>query len=92
MKNLKSDYARTDTAREAARRRRTFNMRDVLGMRRVAVVHDMPDPKPNGAPSDERSELFKRQEAEMRKVFGLSAEWSMDDLQPEKPKPAPSQS
>lgn len=89
MKNLKPDKDRPDTARETATKRRTFDMGDVLGMRHlrmVTVEHDMPEPKPSDARSDERSELFRRQEAEMRKVFGLPPEWRMDDLEPKKPK------
>ncbi len=39
-----------------------------------------------GAARDERSELFERQEAEMRKTFDLPPEWRMDDLVPKKPK------
>ena len=89
MEKPKAKDERPESAREAAIKRRTFDMGEVLGMRHlrtVTVAPDMSEPEPGSTASDGRGELFERQEAEMRRVFGLPRDWRMDDLQPEKPK------
>jgi hypothetical protein len=88
MNNPNAKSERPTPARDAAKKRRTFEIGEILGtrpLRRVTAEQNAPEPKPSDADSDESSDLFNRQEEEMRKVFDLPPEWRMEDLAPRKP-------
>jgi hypothetical protein len=50
MQTPKPDQERPETAREAAKKRRTFDMGEVLGMRHLRVAIIDIDPKPEEPP------------------------------------------